>query len=72
MDFIKIHTSFGGDVYLRHYPPSEWEVEIYTSNTFSERHLLVPIKHFKSKSGAMGFIKRTIIKYASIMGEIKG
>jgi hypothetical protein len=70
MDSIKIHTSFGGDVYLRHYPSFSWEVEIYTPNTFSERHLLVPIKHFKSKSGAMGFIKRTIIKYASIMGEI--
>jgi hypothetical protein len=70
MDSIKIHTSFGGDVYLRRYPPFQWEVELYTPSTFSDRHLLVPIKHFKSKSGAMNFIKRTIIKYASIMGEI--
>jgi hypothetical protein len=73
MDHIKIHTSFGGDVYLWNHFSIGWEVEIYKpkdSMTYSERQLIVPKKYFKNKSSAMSFVKRTIIKYASIMGEI--
>jgi hypothetical protein len=73
MDSIKIRTLFGGDVYLWNHLQIGWSVEIYIprdSLTYSERRLLVPPKYFRSKSGAMNFIKRMIAKYASIMGEI--
>jgi hypothetical protein len=73
MKTINIHTSFGGDIYLRNHLQIGWEVEIYSPKSldYSERHLIVPSKYFRSKSSAMNFIKRTIIKYASIMGAIE-
>jgi hypothetical protein len=73
MDSINIHTTFGGDIYLRNYCQAGWEVEIYKPKdrlNYSERQLIVPERLFKTKSGAMSFIKRMIIKYANIMGEI--
>jgi hypothetical protein len=72
MESIKIHTSFGGDVYLWNHLSIGWEVEIYSPRDIntSARHLIIPRKFFENKSGAMRFIKRIIIRYASIMGEI--
>jgi hypothetical protein len=74
MESINLHTSFGGDIYLRNHSQIGWEVEIYEPRdifTSSKRQMIVPSKYFKSKSGAMSFIKRTIVKYASIMGELE-
>jgi hypothetical protein len=73
MDSINIHTTFGGDIYLRNHRQVGWEVEIYKPKdrlNYSERLLIVPERFFKTKSGDMSFIKRMIIKYANIMGEI--
>jgi hypothetical protein len=73
METINIHTSLGGDIYLRNHLQIGWEVEIYSPKNldYSERQLIVPSKYFRSKSGAMIFIKRTISRYASIMGDIE-
>jgi hypothetical protein len=74
METINIHTSFGGDIYLRNHSQVGWEVEIYMpkdSLNYSTRQLIVPSKYFKSKSGAMSFIRRTVSKYDNIMGSIE-
>jgi hypothetical protein len=73
MESIKLHTSFGGEISLWNHSQVGWEVEIYVPRDIfnpSPRQLVVPKKYFKSKSSAMNFIKRTVLKYASIMGEI--
>jgi hypothetical protein len=74
MNGIKIHTSLGGNIYLESHFQIGWEAAIYTpsdSQSYSPSNLLVPTKYFKSKSGAMNFIKRTVAKYSKIMGEIE-
>jgi hypothetical protein len=60
MDLIKIHTSFGRNIYLRNHYQIGWEVEIYAPKDpliYSERQLIVLRKYFKNKSSAMNFIK---------------
>jgi hypothetical protein len=73
MDYINLHTSFGGKICLENHLHAGWRVEIYAPRDYlnpSPRQMLVPCRYFKSKSGAMNFIKRTVTKYVSVMGEI--
>jgi hypothetical protein len=73
MDTIRMRTSFGGDIFVQSVFQTGWEVSISVPRhiqTGMGRQLLVPSKYFKSKSGALSFIKRTVAEYTSIMGEI--